>query len=67
MARSLKLERGWVTEVPRLTLLASDIIETIVSSRHLLHLDRQTLHLVGEAGDLAGHLWKQGLLEGLNR
>ena len=43
LARSLKLEPGWVAEVLRMTLLAPDIIEAIVNGRHPRHINLQTL------------------------
>ena len=39
LARSLKLEPGWVAEVLRLTLLAPDIVEAIVAGRQPRHLN----------------------------
>jgi len=43
LARSLKLEPGWVAEVLRLTLLAPDIVEAILDGRQPRHLNLQTL------------------------
>ncbi len=43
LARSLKLEPGWVAEVLRLTMLAPDIIEAILDGRQPRHLNLQTL------------------------
>ena len=43
LARSLKLEPGWVAEVLRLTLLAPDIVEAILDGRQPRPLNLQTL------------------------
>jgi hypothetical protein len=43
LARSLKLEPGWVAEVLRLTTLAPDIVEAILDGRQPKHLNLQTL------------------------
>lgn len=43
LARSLKLEPGWVAEVLRLTLLAPDIVEAILDGRQPRHLNLHTL------------------------
>jgi hypothetical protein len=43
LARQLKLEPGWVSEVLRMTLLAPDIIQAIVEGRQPRHLN---LHAV---------------------
>lgn len=43
LARTLKLEPGWVAEVLRMTLLAPDIAETILEGRQPRHLNLQTL------------------------
>ncbi|MCG9076344.1 site-specific recombinase resolvase [Laribacter hongkongensis] len=43
LARTLKLETGWVAEVLRLTLLAPDIVEAILDGRQPRHLNLQTL------------------------
>jgi len=43
LARSLKLEPGWVAEMLRMNLLAPDIIEAIVTGRHPRHINLQTL------------------------
>ncbi len=43
LARSLKLEPGWVAEVLRLTTLAPDIIESVLDGRQPRDLNLQTL------------------------
>ena len=43
MARAMKLEQGWMAEVLRMTMLAPDIIESILEGRQPLHLNLQTL------------------------
>ncbi|MCA8312078.1 hypothetical protein LGM90_26560 [Burkholderia sp. AU28942] len=43
LARTLKLEPGWVAEVLRLTLLAPDIIEAIFDGRQPRQLDLHAL------------------------
>jgi hypothetical protein len=43
LARSLKLEPGWVAEVLRLTTLAPDIIESVLDGRQPRDLNLHTL------------------------
>lgn len=43
LARSKKLEQGWVAEVLRMTTLAPDIIEAILDGQQPRHLNLQTL------------------------
>lgn len=43
LARSMKLEPGWVAEVLRMTTLAPDIIEAILDGQQPRHLNLQTL------------------------
>jgi len=43
LARSLKLEPGWVAEVLRMTMLAPDIVEAIFEGRQPRHLNLHTL------------------------
>ena len=43
LARSLKLEPGWVAEVLRLTTLAPDIIESVLEGRQPRDLNLHTL------------------------
>ncbi len=38
LAERIKLEYGWVAEVLRMTLLAPDIVQTIVDGRQPRHL-----------------------------
>ena len=48
LAQGLKLEIGWVAEVLRLTMLAPDIIETILEGRQPRQLNLHTLRGRGE-------------------
>lgn len=43
LARTLKLEQGWVAEVLRMTVLAPDIVEAIFEGRQPRHLNLHTL------------------------
>jgi hypothetical protein len=43
LARALKLDAGWAAEVLRLTLLAPDIVESILEGRQPRHLNLHTL------------------------
>ncbi|MFT0532407.1 hypothetical protein ACMHYJ_06170 [Castellaniella hirudinis] len=48
LARSQGLEPGWVAEVLRLTLLAPDIIESILAGQQARHLNLQSLRGRGQ-------------------
>ncbi len=43
LARRLKLEPGWVSEVMRMTLLAPDIVKAILDGRQPRHLNLHTM------------------------
>ena len=43
LASNLKLERGWVAEILRMTLLAPDIITTVVEGRQPRHVNLHAL------------------------
>lgn len=43
LARQLKLEPGWVSEVLRMTLLAPDIVQSILDGRQPRNLNLQTM------------------------
>ena len=43
LARKQKLERGWISEILRMTLLAPDIITAIVEGRQPRHINLHAL------------------------
>ena len=52
LARSLKLEVGWVCEVLRMTRLAPDIIRAILDGRQPRHLNLHAMR--GRQGEVPG-------------
>jgi hypothetical protein len=56
LARKLKLERGWVAEILRMTLLAPDIITAIVEGRQPRHVN---LHALRGRIDVIPRDWKE--------
>lgn len=43
LAKQLKLELGWVSEVLRMTLLAPDIVQAVLEGRQSRNLNLQTM------------------------
>lgn len=56
LARKQKLERGWVSEILRMTLLAPDIITAIVEGRQPRHVN---LHALRGRIDIVPRDWNE--------
>ncbi len=56
LARKQKLERGWVSEILRMTLLAPDIITAIVEGRQQRHVN---LHALRGRIDIIPRDWNE--------
>ena len=56
LARKQKLERGWVSEILRMTLLAPDIITAIVEGRQPRHVN---LHALRGRIDIIPREWNE--------